>query len=74
MHMVRNLTTRRSQYSSYFTNVLDVKWEGVPFTEGADRMEPIEVIRSSTTTSSKQFAQRCARLSGSRASWRSGEP
>ncbi len=42
MHMVRNLPTRRWQYFSDYTNILNFRWEGTsPFTEGVDRMEPM---------------------------------
>ena len=35
MHMVRNLPTRRWQYFSDYTNVLNVKWEGFSQAESA---------------------------------------
>jgi L-fucose/D-arabinose isomerase len=42
MHMVRNLPTRRWQYFSDYTNILNFAWEGTArFTEGVDRMEPM---------------------------------
>ncbi|MBA3936499.1 MAG: hypothetical protein H0X38_03475 [Planctomycetes bacterium] len=42
MHMVRNLPTRRWQYFSDYTNILNFQWEGTQkFTEGVDRMEPM---------------------------------
>ncbi|MBA3709305.1 MAG: hypothetical protein H0W83_10870 [Planctomycetes bacterium] len=42
MHMVRNLPTRRWQYFSDYTNILNFRWEGTAaFTEGVDRMEPM---------------------------------
>lgn len=42
IHMVQKLPTRRWQYFSDYTNVLNHRWEGVPaFREGRDRMEPM---------------------------------
>jgi hypothetical protein len=53
--MVRNLPTRRWQYFSDYTNVLNFRWEGTPaFTEGKDRMEPMLYRISGGETIAKQ--------------------
>ncbi|MBA3845803.1 MAG: hypothetical protein H0X45_04040 [Planctomycetes bacterium] len=55
MHMVRNLPTRRWQYFSDYTNILNFRWEGTsPFTEGVDRMEPMLYRISGGELSAKQ--------------------
>jgi L-fucose isomerase len=54
MHMVRNLPTRRWQYFSDYTNILNFQWEGAPrFTEGIDRMEPMLYRISGGETNAK---------------------
>ncbi len=54
MHMVQKLPTRRWQYFSDYTNILNFKWEGAPvFTENVDRMEPMLYRISGGETLSK---------------------
>ncbi len=54
MHMVRNLPTRRWQYFSDYTNIMNFRWEGTPaFTEGVDRMEPMLYRISGGETNAK---------------------